>query len=688
VASPRPSRDRRRRLSIASVVATVGVVGALAAQGTTAGFTAGMTNKGTFSSGSAILADTIAGTTCTSSPSTVTTNSTNCTTDPVPTGTVPTGTSSLATTLSAPGTLMSSVKATGLTCGAQDVRDASSAGADTGLVHQTATFGSAGPLAGNATAFTQSSDAFISTIKSFADPETFSIVAWFKYATGTSGTIIGFTDDSIDSGQSDADRMLWVTGGKLYWGVDPAGVNKEVNATVSANTWHMAVATIGSTGQRLYIDGALVSSTTTVTAAQAYTGYWHLGWGAETGWANAPANAYWPGSLADVAVVPSQITTAQDNTLWAQGTNAAEQTQINALAPTAFWPLDDTGNAIYTGTVPGAGTPPFADSSGNGNTGTGNGNISTGVAGPLGGTAAGFDGSTAWMSTTTQYVDVHPLTITAWFKTSVASGTIIEWADIQNGLTGFTRWDRHIWVDSAGHLVWGVWPNMQEEITSTGKSYADGQWHQVAASIGPTNGMRLYVDGTLVASNPAVTAPEDSTGYWRLGDGNENNVWTDPPPNVMWQGSLAQVAVYPAELTPAQIAALSTPTTVSAYETAVLALNPSSFWELNDVPPSTSPCASVDMTIQTTTGGTVACALPAGTGACPAPSSAATLASWGATPLTGLVAGGSQTVLVTLARGSVPTSVLGLHLSGTMSFSANGAGFTAVLNHSFGPVTL
>jgi hypothetical protein len=30
----------------------------------------------------------------------------------------------------------------------------------------------------------------------------------------------------------------------------------------------------------------------------------------------------------------------------------------------------------------------------------------------------------------------------------------------------------------------------------------------------------------------------------------------------------------------------------------------------------------------------------------------------------------------------------GLHVSGTMSFSANGAGFTATLNHSYGQVTL
>jgi Concanavalin A-like lectin/glucanases superfamily len=240
-------------------------------------------------------------------------------------------------------------------------------------------------------------------------------------------------------------------------------------------------------------------------------------------------------------------------------------------------------------------------------------------------------------------------------------------------------------VDSAGHLVWGVWPGFQVEVTSPG-SYADGNWHQVAASIGPA-GMKLYVDGGLVATNAAQTAPQVFNGYWRLGDGNENNVWTDPPPNVLWQGSLSQVAVYPAQLTDAQVAALMTPTTDNAYESAVLALNPSSFWEL-DSGAAVAPCSAVNMTIQTTTGATVACALPAGSGACPAPSSAATLASWGAVPLSGLTAGGSQTVSVALARGTVPKSLIGVHIGGTMSFSANGGGFTGVLNHNFGLVTL
>lgn len=669
-----------------SLVAAAGVVAALAAQGSAAGFNAKLIGAGSYATGTAILADTIGGTTCTSSPTTVTTNATRCTTNPLPAGTLPagSGTSSQSTTLSAPGTLMSSVTATSATCGVQYASDASAAGTNVGVVHQTVAFGSAGPLGGSAVAFTQSSSAYLSTTNSIADPESFSIVAWFKYAAGGAGTIIGFSNDSVDSGQSMSDRSLWVSGGKLYWGVAPGGVQKEVSTTAAAGTWHQAVAEIGSSGQRLYLDGALVASTATVTTAQAYTGYWHVGWGDDTGWANPPTSAYWPGSLGDVAVVPSQLSAAQVTSLWSPTTNSAEQAQISATTPTSFWPLDDAGTAIYSGAVPGAGIPTFADASGLGNTGTPNGTFSTDSAGPLTGAAQTFDGSSSWMGSTTQYNNLHPVTITAWFKTTVG-GTIIEYTNIQTGLTGNTTWDRHIWIDGTGHLVWGVWNGADDQITSP-STYTDGTWHQVAASVGPT-GMRLYVDGTLVATNTTVTVPENSVGYWRLGDGNENNSWVDPPPNVLWKGSLAQVAVYTAQLTATQITGLTTPTTATSYQSAVLALSPSSYWELNQGT-ATKPCAAVNATIGTTTGATVACALPSGTGVCPAPSAGATLASWGSAALSGLTAGGSQTVTVTLARGTVPLSLNGVHISGTMTFAATGAGFTAVLSHGYGQVTL
>jgi hypothetical protein len=44
---------------------------------------------------------------------------------------------------------------------------------------------------------------------------------------------------------------------------------------------------------------------------------------------------------------------------------------------------------------------------------------------------------------------------------------------------------------------------------------ADGQWHHVVATLSPL-GMKLYLDGNLVASNSNTTASEGMAGYWRI----------------------------------------------------------------------------------------------------------------------------------------------------------------------------
>lgn len=58
--------------------------------------------------------------------------------------------------------------------------------------------------------------------------------------------------------------------------------------------------------------------------------------------------------------------------------------------------------------------------------------------------------------------------------------------------------DRHVFL-SGGNIGARTWNN--ESIASTGKNYADNQWHHVAHVIGPSiNGQRLYVDGVEVAA--------------------------------------------------------------------------------------------------------------------------------------------------------------------------------------------
>lgn len=119
------------------------------------------------------------------------------------------------------------------------------------------------------------------------------------------------------------------------------------------------------------------------------------------------------------------------------------------------------------------------------------------------------------------------------------------------GFTGSSSsYDRHLYLDNAGHVVFGVYPNAMVTIASP-TAYTDGQWHLADATLGST-GMRLYLDGTQVASNTTTTTAQNFTGYWRVGYDNLAG-WANAPTSYYLNATLDEVAVYPSALTATQI---------------------------------------------------------------------------------------------------------------------------------------
>jgi len=227
-----------------------------------------------------------------------------------------------------------------------------SGNADTATAEGGVTLAAGGPSAlGSASAISlNGSTGWGQTANSYANPEGFSIVGWFKTSSASGGTIIGFTNAQGNSGQSDTDRMLWVdNSGKLVWAVWP-GVADEITSPSAYNNgaWHMVVAEIGASGQELWVDGSEVASNGSVTSAQSYTGYWHLGWAAEGGggWADPPTSVYMSGSLSQIAVMPTQLGSQQINTLYNAGSTAAYAIDVGTLAPSAYWPLQDSASNV------------------------------------------------------------------------------------------------------------------------------------------------------------------------------------------------------------------------------------------------------------------------------------------------------------------------------------------------------
>lgn len=132
-------------------------------------------------------------------------------------------------------------------------------------------------------------------------------------------------------------------------------------------------------------------------------------------------------------------------------------------------------------------------------------------------------------------------TVQAWFRTNTnRGGKIIGYGNSQTGSSGTN--DRHVYMDNSGRLNFGVMYGTTRSIVTSQRAYNDNAWHQVTASMG-ADGMRLYVDGALVASRTDVTRANEYPGFWRIGGDNLAN-WGNRPASDFFNGRIDEVAVY------------------------------------------------------------------------------------------------------------------------------------------------
>jgi signal peptidase I len=218
-----------------------------------------------------------------------------------------------------------------------------------------------------------------------------------------------------------------------------------------------------------------------------------------------------------------------------------------------------------------------ADSSGNGTTGSYVGTVPAfqvpggpGV-GLSADTAMRFSGaSLVSASSTATLVNQDTFTEEIWFTTTTtAGGRLLGMGSSNSGNSGTS--DRYISMAANGSLSLLVGATT---ITSPATGYNDGSWHQAAASLGAA-GMRLYVDGALVANNAGVTTGTNYTGRWRIGGDT-----------AYFAGTLDEAAVFLTQLADAQVTAHhtsgTTAGTLAAYTAVIAADTPWALWHLND----------------------------------------------------------------------------------------------------------
>ena len=667
-----------RRLTTVGILCAVLLSFASPASGASFNATLKASNT-SFASGTEQLKATTGSTSCystgTGAGGTVTSNSAICPTgSPVPTGSLSSSTSSSATTslssvgdANAPAATVSSAS-----CGVAEMSDV--AGGDTALAFGGLTYQASGPL-GSQAITVDGSTGWAETTNSYSDPENFTAIVWFN-TTKASGGIMGLGSQAnpTTSTPADHDRQLWIDpSGRLVWGVyDNAVYELTSTATVDTGNWVMAAASVGPAGTALYVNGSEVNSSAVPTIAQNYTGWWSLGYASLANWSDIPSNYYFSGSIAQAAVIPTQMTAAQVSSLYSDTTLTSYTAGVEALSPTNYWPLNDTGAVPYEGTVPNATTSTaLADYSGNSDTGTAEGGLTLGAPGPtaIGASGISLNGSSEYVQTAKSFTNPEGFSVAAWFKTSsTTGGTVLGFTSTQaNGAPAQS--DRTLWLDSAGDLIWEVNNGTVSEMTSP-SAYNNGQWHLVVAEIG-SSGQQLWVDGVKVASNPSVTSAQNYTGYWHLGWGYETG-WANAPANAYLTGSLAEAAVVPAQLSAASISLLNAAAGTGALTLDISQLGPSAYWPLQDS--ASNVCGTVEVTVQQTVGTTNTCIYPAGSGACPSPSPSYLLPGLASRSVTAPTSSAAVAVKITMEENATSgTSIAGLHMLPNVAFGTGSA---------------
>ncbi|MDN4598229.1 sigma-70 family RNA polymerase sigma factor [Leifsonia virtsii] len=165
---------------------------------------------------------------------------------------------------------------------------------------------------------------------------------------------------------------------------------------------------------------------------------------------------------------------------------------------------------------------------------------------------AGSPGQPGWtLADSTLRPSTDEFTIQIRFKTAVGGGRLIGFSSAMEGDS--PSFDRHLFLTDDGRMAFGVWPGTVHVISSP-QSYLDDSWHQATATLS-ADGMKLYVDGALVAHDPSVTRAQQFSGYWRIGYESMFNWGPLEPTNWVFGGTLTHAAVYSTALTPEQISA-------------------------------------------------------------------------------------------------------------------------------------
>lgn len=206
------------------------------------------------------------------------------------------------------------------------------------------------------------------------------------------------------------------------------------------------------------------------------------------------------------------------------------------------------------------------------------------------GQAVTLNGSTQYAATANQVSGPSAFTVEIWFKsTSTSGGRLLGFGDAQSGAS--TSRDRHLYLDNAGHVIFGTKPAALYKTVTTTATYNDGSWHHVAGSLG-ADGLHLYIDGVNRGTDATVTTAGSYSGYWRLGY-DDLTGWPSAPTSNYLAATIDEARVLTRQLSDTEV--------TNDYTAGANALHGA--FTLPNVSPGISQTYSADAVVRTDAGG-------------------------------------------------------------------------------------
>ncbi|MFS4505797.1 PKD domain-containing protein, partial [Clavibacter sp. Sh2141] len=217
-------------------------------------------------------------------------------------------------------------------------------------------FGQAGALSGPVGQAAAFSDSIAVSQQRISNPLAYSLEMWFQTTTTRGGKLIGFGDNPDPFNFSGSyDRHVYMQDdGRLQFGTWTGQTNlASSDRAYNDGTWHHMVASQGSDGLKLYVDGDLVGQNGQ-TQAQGYDGYWRIG--GDNTWSSSSGT--FEGRLDEVAVYPSVLTADAVATHYSLGTsgrvpNQAPKAAFTQQADFLTAAFDATGSTDADGSLTG-----------------------------------------------------------------------------------------------------------------------------------------------------------------------------------------------------------------------------------------------------------------------------------------------------------------------------------------------